>query len=52
MSDFVLDAHLSRPSGFWKTKQIEKYSIAVLASLSEKRALSPPPVVLWKSATA
>jgi predicted nucleic acid-binding protein len=35
---------LSRSSGFWKTKLIETTSLAVLASLSEKRALVP---LLW-----
>ncbi len=43
MSDFVLDASLALP-WFLEDEENRKYSLAVLASLSEKRALVP---LLW-----
>jgi len=43
VSDFVLDASLAL-QWFLEDEQNRKYSLAVLASLSEKRALVP---LLW-----
>ena len=43
--DFVLDASLAL-QWFLEDEENRKYSLDVLASLSEKRALVPPPVVL------
>lgn len=45
MSDLVLDASLAL-QWFLDDEADRKYSLSVLASLSEKRALVPAPVVL------